>query len=207
MTWQSTSTNYEKTQNKTTGGKNGFDIKLAFIWSIWARIETVDHIRGLKYIQEFENNLNIIKPPTVTKCSKKPYTMVSFKPDYQRMGLVGLTSDMIALLKRRVFDLAAVTDKTVKVKYNSELVPVKNFLQYVDLYVGNKAATDRVHEEANERWEYVVCLAPKEEFTQVSFVNGIFTGKGGKHVDYILNQLVKKMTAYIKLKKKIEEQG
>ena len=120
------------------------------------------------------------------------------------MGLTGLTPDMMALLKRRVFDLAAVTDKTIKVKYNSELVPIKNFLHYVDLYVGNKATTDRVHEEANERWEYVVCLAPKEEFTQVSFVNGIFTGKGGKHVDYILNQIVKKMTALIKQKKKVD---
>ena len=104
------------------------------------------------------------------------------------MGLAGLTPDMLALLKRRVYDLAAVTDKTVKVKYNSELVPVKNFLQYVDLYIGSKAVTDRIHEEANERWEYVVCLAPKEEFTQVSFVNGIYTGKGGKHVDYLTNQ-------------------
>jgi DNA topoisomerase-2 len=199
-----TSTNYDQTQKKTTGGKNGFGIKLAFIWSTEGRIETVDHTRGLKYVQEFGKNLDVIKPPVITKCSKKPYTIVTFKPDYKRMGLSGLTPDMMALLKRRVYDLAAVTDKTVKVKYNSELVPVKNFLHYVDLYVGNKATTDRVHEEANERWEYVVCLAPKEEFTQVSFVNGIFTGKGGKHVDYILNQIVKKMTALIKQKKKVD---
>ena len=199
-----TSTNYDKDQKKTTGGKNGFGIKLAFIWSTWGKVETVDHIRGLKYVQEFEDNLNIIKPPVISKCAKKPYTIVSFKPDYKRMGLAGLTPDMLALLKRRVYDLAAVTDKTVKVKYNSELVPVKNFLQYVDLYIGNKATTDRVHEEATERWEYVVCLAPKEEFTQVSFVNGIYTGKGGKHVDYILNQIVRKMTAFIKLKKKMD---
>jgi DNA topoisomerase-2 len=199
-----TSTNYDKEAKKTTGGKNGFGIKLAFIWSSWAKIETVDHKRGLKYSQEFADNLNVIKPPTVTKCAKKPYTMISFKPDYKRMGLPGLTSDMLALLKRRVYDLAAVTDKTVKVKYNSELVPIKNFLHYVDLYVGDKAVTSRVHEEANERWEYVICMAPKEEFTQVSFVNGIFTGKGGKHVDYILNQFVRKMTAFIKLKKKID---
>jgi DNA topoisomerase-2 len=199
-----TSTNYDKEQKKTTGGKNGFGIKLAFIWSTWGRVETVDHIRGLKYVQEFEDNLNVIKPPVISKCSKKPYTIVSFKPDYKRMGLPGLTPDMLALLKRRVYDLAAVTDKTVKVKYNGELVPVKNFLQYVDLYIGNKATTDRVHEEANERWEYVVCLAPKEEFTQVSFVNGIFTGKGGKHVEYILNQIVRKMTVLIKQKKKVD---
>jgi DNA topoisomerase-2 len=199
-----TSTNYDKEAKKTTGGKNGFGIKLAFIWSSWAKIETVDHKRSLKYVQEFADNLNEIKPPSVTKCTKKPYTLISFKPDYKRMGLTGLTSDMLALIKRRVFDLAAITEKTVKVKYNSELIPVKNFLQYVDLYVGDKAVTGRVHEEANERWEYVVCLAPKEEFTQVSFVNGIFTGKGGKHVDYILNQFVRKMTAFIKQKKKID---
>ena len=199
-----TSTNYDKEAKKTTGGKNGFGIKLAFIWSDWARIETVDHVRGLKYVQEFANNLNVIKPPTVTKCSKKPYTSVAFKPDYKRMGMSGLTPDMLALLKRRVYDLAAVTDKSVKVKYNSELVPVKNFLHYVDLYIGSKATTERVHEEANERWEYVVGMAPKEEFTQVSFVNGIFTGKGGKHVEYILNQFVRKMAAFIKQKKKVD---
>jgi DNA topoisomerase-2 len=199
-----TSTNYDKEAKKTTGGKNGFGIKLAFIWSSWAKIETIDHKRGLKYVQEFEDNLNVIKIPSVTKCAKKPYTLISFKPDYKKMGLEGLTPDMLALLKRRVFDLAAVTDKTVKVKYNSEVVPIKNFLHYVDLYVGDKAVTSRVHEEANERWEYVVCMAPKEEFTQVSFVNGIFTGKGGKHVDYILNQFIRKMTAFIKHKKKID---
>ena len=199
-----TSTNYDKEAKKTTGGKNGFGIKLAFIWSSWAKIETIDHKRGLKYVQEFADNLNVISPPVVSKCAKKPYTLISFKPDYKRMGLPGLTPDMLALLKRRVFDLAAVTDKTVKVKYNGDLVPIKNFLHYVDLYVGDKAITSRVHEEANERWEYVVCLAPKEEFTQVSFVNGIFTGKGGKHVDYLLNQFVRKMTAFIKLKKKID---
>jgi DNA topoisomerase-2 len=199
-----TSTNYDKEAKKTTGGKNGLGIKLAFIWSNWARIETVDHVRGLKYVQEFENNLNVIKPPTVSKCSKKPYTSVAFKPDYKRMGMKGLTPDMLALLKRRVYDLAAVTDKSVKVKYNGELVPVKNFLQYVDLYIGTKATTERVHEEANERWEYVVGMAPKEEFTQVSFVNGIFTGKGGKHVEYILNQFVRKMSAFIKQKKKVD---
>ena len=47
-------------------------------------------------------------------------------------------------------------------------------------------------------------FAPSEEFTQVSFVNGIYTGKGGKHVEYILNQIIRKLTAYISKKKKID---
>ena len=47
-------------------------------------------------------------------------------------------------------------------------------------------------------------LAPKDEFTQVSFVNGIYTIKGGKHVEYILNQIIRKLVAYIKAKKHID---
>jgi DNA topoisomerase-2 len=201
-----TSTNYDKTQKKIVGGKNGFGFKLVLIWSTWGRVETVDHKRGLKYVQEFADNLNVIHPPTITKCTtKKPYTKVSFKPDYARLKLAnGLSPDMLRLFKRRVYDIAAITDKNIKVKYNGDLVPVKHFQQYVDLYIGAKSETVRIYEEANERWEYVVCLAPKEEFTHVSFVNGIYTGKGGKHIDYIINQIVRKLSAFIKLKKKVD---
>ena len=55
-----TSTNYNKDEQKTTGGKNGFGFKLVLIWSTWGEIETVDAKRGLKYFQRFEKNLDII---------------------------------------------------------------------------------------------------------------------------------------------------
>jgi DNA topoisomerase-2 len=126
-----TSTNYDKSEKKIVGGKNGFGFKLVLIWSSYGMIETVDHIRGLKYVQEFKENLNIICPPTITKCKSKPYTKITFKPDYSRLGISGLTEDMMNLLKRRVYDIGAVTDKNIKVKYNSHLVPVKNFIQYI----------------------------------------------------------------------------
>jgi len=199
-----TSTNYDKTEKKIVGGKNGFGFKLVLIWSTWGRVETVDHIRKLKYIQEFHNNLDTIDKPTITKCEKtKPYTTVQFKPDYKRLGLgdKGLTKDMISLFRRRVYDIAAVTNKTVKVKLNSTIIPVKNFQQYVKLIVGDN---DLKYEEADERWEYAISLAPEGEFYQVSFVNGIYTSKGGKHIEYIMNQIIRKLSAYIKLKKKVD---
>ena len=199
-----TSTNYDKEEKKIVGGKNGFGFKLVLIWSSWGKIETVDHKTGKKYVQEFRDNLNVIEKPTITRCKNKPYTSVSFKPDFNRLKISGFDDDFKKLLLRRIYDIAAVTDKTVKVKYNSELLEVKNFVNYVDLYIGNKNETERVHEEANSRWEYVVCLAPNEEFTQISFVNGIFTSKGGKHVDYVVNQIVRKITAYIKNKKHVD---
>ena len=202
-----TSTNYDKEEKKKRGGKNGFGVKLVFIWSSWGKIETVDHVRGLKYTQEFADNLSVIHPPKITKYTKKPYTTISFKPDYKRLGLEqigGLSADMLRLFQRRVYDIAAVTDKSVKVKFNGVLVPVKNFAQYVDLYVGDKATAPRVYEQPNAYWEYAVCIAPKDEFQQVSFVNGIYTANGGRHVEYIMAQVLRKLAAYIKLKKKVE---
>jgi len=211
-----TSTNYdENKKEKIVGGKNGFGFKLVLIWSVWGRVETVDHIRGLKYCQEFRNNLSEIVPPVVTKSKVKPYTRVSFRPDYARFGLAGnnLTADMVALFLKRTYDIAAVTDKTVKVKYNGALVPVRHFQQYVDLYIGAKGGSGgegagggvkRIYENPDPRWEYVVCLTTTDEFAHISFVNGIYTPRGGKHVEYITNQIVRKLAELIKKKKKVD---
>ena len=200
-----TSTNYNKNEKKIVGGKNGFGFKLVLIWSTEGSIETVDHVRGLKYTQTFSNNLDTINKPKVTKCKNKPYTKITFKPDYSRFGVDGLTPDMVNILIKRIYDVAAVTEKNIKVKYNSQQVSVKTFQQYIDMYVGSKDETPRVFEDAeNGRWEYAVALSPTHEFQQVSYVNGIHTSKGGKHVDYILQQITRKLSSYIEKKKKIK---
>ena len=199
-----TSTNYDKTEKKIVGGKNGFGFKLVLIWSTWGQIETIDHRRKLKYVQTFEKNLDVIHKPKVTKCSNKPYTKVSFKPDLARFGIENISEAMIRLFQKRTYDIAGITEKTIKVKYNKQQIPIKSFEQYVDLYIGSKSNTPRAFEQANERWSYAVCLTPSDEFVQVSFVNGICTLKGGRHVEYITNQIIKKLCAVIKKRKKID---
>lgn len=203
-----TSTNYNKNEKRIVGGKNGFGFKLVLIWSTYGRVETVDHKRGLKYVQEFHNNLDTLDPPKITKVTtSKPYTKVTFRPDYKRLGIEGLTPDMIAFLRKRVYDIGAVTDHSIKkinVIYNGETISIKNFQNYIDLYIGPKAQSKRVYEHHEERWEYAVALSPSHEFMQVSFVNGIATSKGGKHVDYITQQIVRKLCDYIEKKKKVK---
>ena len=201
-----TSTNYdENKKEKIVGGKNGFGFKLVLIWSSWGRIETIDHTRGLKYVQEFKNNLDEICTPKITKATTaKPYTKVSFRPDYARFGIENITPEMRCLFEKRIYDIAAVTDKSVKVKYNGNVIAVKHFQQYIDLYIGAKGDTKRIYESPDPRWEYVVSLSQTGEFQHVAFVNGIYTQKGGKHVEYIINQIVRKLTEYIKNKKKVD---
>ena len=196
-----TSTNYNKDEKKIVGGKNGFGFKLVLIWSIYGYIETVDHVRKKKYCQEFKQNLDVTCDPVITKCSVKPYTKIVFKPDYTRFGIENLSQEMRELLTKRVYDISAVTDKNIKVKFNDSVIPVKNFQQYIDLYLEDN--NKKVYEEGNDRWEYAAALSTTHEFQQVSFVNGICTFKGGKHVEYILNQITKKMVSYIEKKKKV----
>ena len=196
-----TSTNYNKNEKKITGGKNGFGFKLVLIWSTYGKIETIDHVRGLKYAQEFEKNLDVIHKPKITKSKSKPYTSVTFKPDYQRLGLQGLTADMLALFQRRVYDIAGITPKDVKVKMNQQSLKVNDFKHYVQLYLNEEDKKQTLYEVGGERWSIAVSL--NQEYKQVSFVNGICTSKGGKHVEYVVNQITKKMVQYILQKKKV----
>lgn len=193
-----TSTNYNTTEKKIVGGKNGFGAKLAFIWSTYAKIETVDAVRGLKYTQEFHANLSKIGKAVITPYKKKPYTSITFTPDYTRFGLPGLDESMLKLFEKRVMDIAAVTHKRVKVSFNETTLAVRDFPHYIDLYLGE---TPKVV-ESHPRWELGAAFFDNHH--QVSFVNGIYTQKGGKHVDYFMNQLIRKMSAYIQSKKKIE---
>ena len=173
-----TSTNYNKNEKKITGGKNGFGFKLVLIWSKYGRIETVDHKRGLKYEQVFHDNLNVIEPPKITKCKSKPYTKVEFIPDYQRLQMNGLSREMISLFQRRVYDIAGITSKEVKVKYNDGAIKVNDFQQYVNMYLNEDQLKHKIFEFVNERWSF--CITLNHEFRHISFVNGIYTSKRGK---------------------------
>ena len=198
-----TSRNFNTEEKRIVGGKNGFGVKLVFIWSTFASIDCVDSTRQLRYTQTFEDNLKTIHKPVIKPCKKKSYTSITFKPDYARLKLAGLEPTMLSLIERRIYDIASITDKSVKVSYNGTVVPVKSLLNYVDLFVGSKTDTPRSHFSC-ERWDVIVCKSPDEEFVSMSYVNGIHTGKGGTHVNYILNQLLRKLILYIKQKKKVD---
>mgnify|MGYP001353793017 CR=1 FL=1 len=198
-----TSSNYTNAKIAHVGGKNGYGAKLTNIFSKEFYIETVDHFNKKKYRQKFYNNMENKEKPSITSNSSKPYTLISYKPDYSRFNSNGLSDSMYSTMKKRAYDLAACTGSNVNVFFNDEKLDCKTLDKYVDFFIGNKNDVPRVHEKINDKWEIVVCLNPFEAFEQISFVNGIFTSKGGKHVDYVTNQITKKLSDFITKKKKI----
>ncbi|KAL9420945.1 hypothetical protein AB3S75_038503 [Citrus x aurantiifolia] len=194
-----TSSNYDDNVKKTTGGRNGYGAKLTNIFSTEFIIETADGKRLKKYKQVFTNNMGKKSEPNISKCKVgENWTKVSFKPDLAKFNMTHLEDDVVALMKKRVVDLAGCLGKSVKVDLNGHRVPVKSFAEYVDMYP--KSVT-RFHERVNERWE--ICVTQSEgQFQQVSFVNGIATIKGGTHVDYVANQIANHVMAVVNKKNK-----
>jgi len=193
-----TSSNYDKNEKKITGGKNGYGAKLANIFSKTFKIETVDAERKLKYVQTFEKNMTIKGTPTITKSTSKPYTIIEFSPDLERFGITKIDDDTLMLMKKRVIDITACTNKNVSVFLNDKKIDCKTLEKYVNYYLDDDV--EKVYEEVSDRWEVVVAVNPDTKFEQVSFVNGISTLKGGKHVDCVINGIIKKVQTYVSTK-------
>jgi len=189
-----TSTNYEKGEKKIVGGKNGYGAKLTNIFSSIFSLETVDHGRGLKYVQRFKNNMKKRGKPIISKVKSKAYTKISWIADFERFGLSCYSEKMYQLMERRVYDIAGVTDKKVNVYYNGKLLKQKSFDKYSQLYL--QSDEKMVYEDIHDRWSLGISISQNDKFEQVSFVNGIATPKGGKHVDFIVKQLVQHLTTY-----------
>jgi DNA topoisomerase II len=106
----------------------------------------------------FSKNMSKKGEPRISSCKPTDnWTCVEFKPDFGKFGMEGLEEDTVALMRKRTYDLAGVLGAGVKVMYNGQRLAVKNFQDYVNLYLGAKdTGVARVYERAGERWEVVV---------------------------------------------------
>ena len=212
-----TSSNYDDDERKVTGGRNGYGAKLCNIFSTEFILETADPKAGKKYIQRWENNMNTCHPPNITSYKKGPsYTKVTFKPDLARFGMEKLDNDILGVMRRRVYDInGSVRD--ISVYLNGKALKIRNFKSYVELYLkslekkrqldnGQDATTQSniptiLYERISDRWEVAFAVSDIS-FQQVSFVNSIATTSGGTHVNYIVDQIVRKVNDTLKKKKK-----
>ena len=211
-----TSSNYDDNEKKVTGGRNGYGAKLCNIFSTEFVLETADPKIGKKYIQKWESNMNVTHPPQITSYKKGPsYTKVSFKPDLARFNMKELDKDILGVMYRRVYDInGSVRDVTVSL--NGKALKIRNFKNYVELYLkslekksqlenGETAVKPNtpqiIYERVNDRWEMAFAVSDIS-FQQISFVNSIATTSGGTHVNYIVDQMVKKISEFLKKKKK-----
>jgi len=185
-----TGENYDDTEKRITGGRNGYGAKLTNIFSNIFIIETAD---GKKvYTQKFIKNLSRTYKPK-TRLSKKNYTKITFYPDFEKFDIDKIDDNIQNILLKRSIDIAAYNPK-VKVYYNNKLIPIRNFKDYINMHLDNKKF---IYEKINDYWEIGISNSFDETFLQCSMVNGISTINGGTHVNYITNQISNIIKDYI----------
>ncbi|XP_060519505.1 DNA topoisomerase 2 isoform X2 [Cylas formicarius] len=200
-----TSSNYNDEEEKVTGGRNGYGAKLCNIFSERFVVETASKEYKRQFKQTWAANMTKTAEPKVKDFFGDDFTKITFSPDLSKFKMERLDDDIVALMSRRAYDIAAST-RGVKVFLNGQRLPIKGFKDYVDLFLkdredetGNNLKV--VYEAANERWEVAMTVSD-HGFQQMSFVNSIATTKGGRHVDYVVDMIVKQLQEVLKKKNK-----
>jgi DNA topoisomerase-2 len=140
-----------------------------------------------------------------------------------------IPSDMLAVLATRVIDAAACAGKECRISLNGKTVNSNNFTKYIELYLNGNDSNTESTEESNDaekkvlkekkriayetagvRWEIGAILTrdlhgdtPPDE-RHISFVNGIATRRGGKHVEYVTKTVLTQFCELAKKKAKLD---
>ena len=147
--------------------------------------------------------MKVADEPIISSYKEEDFTKITFCPDLKKFNMTSLDKDIVNLFSRRAYDIAGSTNG-VKVFLNGEVLSTTSFREYINLFVKDKEDENNeplkiAHEKVNDRWEIGVTLSDKG-FQQNSFVNSIATTRGGKHVDYVADQIITKLIEVVKKK-------
>jgi DNA topoisomerase-2 len=208
-----TSSNYDKSEEKIVGGKNGYGSKCTNILSKLFTIEIKNPASGKQYSQSWYDNMFKVEKASIKKyAGSKGCVKVTFIPDRARFkgafSPAGIIDDMIAVFHTRVVELAALVGKDVKVVWNGATINSNTFEKFIKLFLRD-GMTGFAYEECGPRWEVGAILArhlysDEEELPEdkhISFVNGINTKKGGKHVETVTRKVLTDFCDVAKTKK------
>jgi DNA topoisomerase-2 len=166
-----------------------------------------------QYSQTWTNNMFNCEKPSIKKYTgSKGLVKITFTPDRSRFigafNESGIINDMISVFHTRVVELAALVGKDVKVTWNGTIVTNNNFEKFIKLFLRD-GVNGFAYEECGPRWQIGAILSrhlysDEEELPEdkhISFVNGINTKKGGKHVENVTRKVLNDFCDFAKKKK------
>ncbi|NBX49048.1 hypothetical protein EBT25_03730 [bacterium] len=185
-----TSSNYDDSEERTTGGRNGYGAKLTNVFSNKFTVRILH--KNQKYTQRWSKNMSVCETPTITSLGAKGgYVDVEFQPDWSRFeGGSAQLPDLLKVLTKRVWDAAACCPKC-HVYLNGQRLEVKTLEDYAKMHLGDVPLVTLGH-------DIVVGHSTTGSFQHISFVNGISTTQGGTHVERFVSQLVPKLATGVR---------
>jgi DNA topoisomerase-2 len=89
--------NYDTSSTRLLSGINGYGCKLTNIFSTEFKIDIGDNIRGKRYIQTWNNNMNSKSDPIISEYKRDNYVQITFTVDFSRFGMTEYTDDIFAI--------------------------------------------------------------------------------------------------------------
>lgn len=190
-----TGENYDDTEERVVGGRNGLGAKLVNVFSKKFKVECCDGKQ--LYRQWTKNNMLDIEEPEILKAptGSKKFTRITYYPDYDQFDFDHLTEDLRSIMYKRCLDVAAYIPK-VRVSVDGKTIPVKRVSDWMKMHLPEDA--EFFHETYDNGWEVGIAKSTEHGFESVSIVNGISTHKGGTHVNHIALDISKKISSKMK---------
>jgi DNA topoisomerase-2 len=190
---------FDEDSTDEQGGTYGYGAKLTNTYSTKFIVECNDvSTADKRFRQEYKDNMAARLPPVLTAAKgKSDYTRVTFFPDWSKFGMKGLDADTLLLIKKRVYDMAGVFDKTLKVYFNGSRLPFAGFKAYAALHFPADLDKACAYQKISDQCEVVVGPVQKSDDSkdrtvqQASFVNSVWTIDGGQHVKNVVEPLAK----------------
>ena len=175
-----TSSNYNDEEERMVSGRNGMGGKVCCVFSTSFNVQGGDPEVKKQLSQTWTNNMKNVENPIISSYKNvNGFTNVTYVPDFKQFGMTQYTDDIIQLYNKYIIDAAMLTK--VNVYLNDENITIKTLTDYAKLYCGN--AKDVINIVDEQSGEAVLLASPTNEFNSISFVNGVHTMNGGKHVD------------------------
>lgn len=115
-----TGSNYNDEERRVVGGRNGYGAKLANVFSNKFIVECGDSEHHKKFKMTWKKNMSMHDEPQIEDYSGKDFVSVTFYPCFEKFNMEsGLGADIVALLHKRVYDMAGIMPK-IKVSLNGE---------------------------------------------------------------------------------------
>lgn len=171
-----TSSNYDDTKDRYTGGRNGYGAKLTNIFSKRFTVTSCDPVNKLEYTQTWRNNMSVCEKPKIKKYTKKTgWLSVEFEPD----GKFDTET-----IRKRVVEIGLWVPK---VKFNDDVVNM-GFEDFAKSFVDSEEGVWAHHKQQN--WEILVTRS-RDGFQHKSYVNGVATTNGGTHLNHVTSAIAK----------------
>ena len=196
--------NFDDTEMRYEGGRNGIGIKLASIFSEESLVECDDGKK--KLVVKYKNNMKTRASIQQSESDGNVHTQFSCKLDLKRFklndqSLVEIPDDVFKLMTRRAFDIAACC-AGVNVYFNNNEISLHGMGGRFKCYAIKQLGTDPLFYSQKKNWCVAVGLVDRDsESKNTSFVNNVWTRNDGHHVDHVLDEICKALLESALVKK------